>query len=560
MNTTSIPGLGSISNHTPLRTGDLIQAKLVQTGKDGKAVIVINGETIEAKLLTPLEAGKMYLFQIETSKNEIILKPVQTTASNEQILKAEIISQLMKQLGIQKGSWEQRLVRLAVEDEWLGQGGEKLAAALDWLAKSSMKKQDFQVIEFMSRTNLPFTKPVFQSLSALFSEKDITTLLRSFSIVSNYQPETIQKLITPLETKIGYRIAEQAISPLMKHHETAKQLLTQFMQSFAGSDTLQPKLSVSQAGTTVSIPAALNQSFQTAPVQGPQEILINNLISKGNLSEAGVNTAEEKIFRIEAISFTAVENIERLLKQEMKLQSDAPILPSLGKYALTVIADNRGQLFNQPLATQEELLQFIRLEIAAEIKAGIKALGMNLEAELAKQRTEGLESLKTTLLQLMQQDHVPQKQPIQELLSHLQGQKLVSSEMGPIIHLYTKLPFPLLNQLKDAEISWNGRRTKDGKIDSSHCRVLFHLHLEELGETILDFQVQNRISTLNVFHRMEQFVPPNDETIDGFKLGMKQLGFHLSSLQFQYVSEEEKNKLTPLYQTVQPQTKVDIRV
>ncbi len=509
-------GTALISNQLPLKAGDLIHAKLLQIENNGRAVIVINGEKMEVKLLSPLEAGKSYLFQIQLANSEILLKHVQTTTGNEETIKATLISQLTRQFGIQKDSWEHRLINLAVHDEWLELGSNKLRTALEWLGQSSMKKQDFQIIEFMSRANLPFSKTIFQSLSALYSGKDVSTLLQTLSI--SPQHETIQNLMRPLETKIGYRIAELAFSSLTKYHEMAKQLLNQFQQLLMGSDPQSGKLLVE------------------------------------------INATEARLLQTGSNIPLTLEKIENMLKHEMKLQSDTPILSGLGKYALSVISNSREQQIHQFQTIEEDFLQLIRTEIASEIKKGIKALGINFEAELAGQRSEGLESLKSILLQFQEQGKSAQKQSVQELISHLHGQKLISSDIGNMIHLLIKLPLPLLHQLKDAEISWSGNKTKNGKIDSSHCRILFHLHLEKLGETILDLQVQNRISSLHVFHTIENFEAPSGEIIDAFKLGMKQLGFHVSSIQFQNVSEEEKNKLTPLYQLLQPKSKVDIRI
>lgn len=553
-----------------LQAGDMIQGKLLQLLSDGRATILVNGEKIEAKLQVPLQQGKTYLWQIQQVNHEVLLKEIPATSVKAETVKAEIVNKILTQLSLPKGGFEQKLVQLAVQAGWLTENSNKLSVALQWLSASQSKNSDHQVIEYMSRSGLPFTQDVFQSLTSVFSGKDFSSLLKTLQSSSEATLPIMKEIMIPLEARVGYKVATMALSssPQTQDSQISRQWVAQTIQSMNISGL------VKDAPNRI-LDRQIQQLLEKPVLQQWEQG--NRAYAKGNLQDAiaiwrtvlpsiPASATNEEVLRLLIqdqfgslpVSSSKIEAVETLFKQTLSLPQEEKFLPLLGKEVLARLSEKIEPALRSNESSQTQLIRTI---LVTEFKEIFKAVGLNLEAELAKGNNESVNSLKANLLQLLQQEHTSQKQTVQDILSHLQGQKLFTQELGPIIQLFTQIPLPFINELKDANISWSGKKTKEGRIDPHHCRILFHLHLSHLGETMLDVQIQNKIVSLQIFHRLESLDTPRQEVIDSFKNGMKQIGYQLSGIQFNYVSDEARaEKLASIFQQFQSSSRVDVRI
>ncbi|GAA0331694.1 hypothetical protein GCM10008967_22880 [Bacillus carboniphilus] len=561
MNTISLAGTQFQQINSPIQTGDLLQGKLTKVDAEGTATIRTVGGEVEAKLNAPLEVGKSYLFQVQRTENELVLKVLSTP--NTDVGRA--VDVLLKQLALEKGGWEQRLLQLAIKEGWLQSNGSKLSLSLQWLGNSSSPLQDIKVLEFMNRAPLPFTKEVFQSLSTVFSGKGVSFLLQGLANHSQVSPERIQPLMSTLEEKMGLDLIKTALTPSVNQNASrvAKQIIAQIIQ-LPGGTTGEDFFNAEQLFRKITTQSRL-QIWES----GKQAFLGGNrqegmMIWRSVLPNVQATMNSDQVsqlflqYELETeMNPAKLARIETYLKQETSLSLSQPVLQWLGKSMLT-----HGEGFkNFPQSDYEFFMSFNREHVVKELKQIVSMLGLNLEADMASARKEGLESLKAQLIQLMHQDGVPQKLGIQELLSHLQGQKLLTQDTGPILQIFSQIPLSFVHGLNDATIYWSGKKSKEEKIDPHHCRVLFHLHLEKLGETLLDFQVQNQVAKIHVFHRLEGFIPPAEGVKEMLKTGLNKIGYHLSSFQFQYVADVEKEAVfKPVYERIQMLSKVDIRI
>ena len=62
------------------------------------------------------------------------------------------------------------------------------------------------------------------------------------------------------------------------------------------------------------------------------------------------------------------------------------------------------------------------------------------------------------------------------------------------------------NYETDVTLQWSGRKRKDGSIDPDYCRILFYLDLEQLKETVIDMQVQNRVIKISVLNEQSDVI------------------------------------------------------
>lgn len=171
----------------------------------------------------------------------------------------------------------------------------------------------------------------------------------------------------------------------------------------------------------------------------------------------------------------------------------------------------------------------------AEVMVGADKLLAKLEVQLSLnqqyrfqvQSVEGkihLKMLKGNLWELSSPAHTEIPDPVMNQNSNLQNS---------IEQFVTQVPIKLGQQTAEATIQWNGRKKPDGKIDSNECRILFYLELANLGETLVDLQIQNRVLSISVMNGttdIQQFAGP---FIAPLKEKLKSLNYQLKTVTFE---------------------------
>lgn len=204
------------------------------------------------------------------------------------------------------------------------------------------------------------------------------------------------------------------------------------------------------------------------------------------------------------------------------------------------------------------------------LKGLIKNIGFSYEHEVAqflKQPQEELlskEALKPLLLDFLKEASPgPANEIAERVLHKITGLQLLAQESGPIQQFVLQVPVSLQHKAVDLTMQWSGRKTEDGQIDPAYCRILFYLELENLHDTIVDMQVQNRIMTISVMNEnghLKQFASP---FIDKLKENLKSIDFTLSAVHFTQPSrpvlKHDKQQLSP-YFTSSQYSGVDLRI
>ena len=147
-------------------------------------------------------------------------------------------------------------------------------------------------------------------------------------------------------------------------------------------------------------------------------------------------------------------------------------------------------------------------EVSTQLKDIVKLLGLQLEHVLANahrlpssELKEELTTLKPLLLTLLhEQQPGTVKELADQIVNRITAQQLISQENGPLQNLLLTLPLNIGNYETDVTLQWSGRKRKDGSIEPDYCRILFYLDLEQLKETVIDMQVQNRVIKISVLN------------------------------------------------------------
>lgn len=212
------------------------------------------------------------------------------------------------------------------------------------------------------------------------------------------------------------------------------------------------------------------------------------------------------------LALKAVQHPESLATQLSDLQRALASIPKqhlseLSEAQQTLLAElermNRLLVDNQ----QEQRLDQLPKTFAKHMKALIKALGLEYEANVAKdvQTARAMDGLKPLLLRVQQErgDETLTKQ-VDTLIHRLTGQQLLSHEQGPIQPLFIQLPFLFGNERTDVTIHWQARKKQNGEIDPHYCRLLFYLQLPVLKEITVDVRIQNSIVHVSLFNDTPQ--------------------------------------------------------
>lgn len=180
---------------------------------------------------------------------------------------------------------------------------------------------------------------------------------------------------------------------------------------------------------------------------------------------------------------------------------------------------------------------------------------------------QGVETIKSALLQLLQSDALPSsvREAAQSIVSHITGQQLLlsSDRSLPFAHISLFVPLVTPDGEQTAAVHIQARQGKKGELDAANCRLWFDLDLRALGRTVVDVNVVEKMVALNIHHADENvrnWLEPYREEIDG---ALGQIGYQLSAYRTMPIDEESAQ--SPVKQalddyTLAPYKGVDVRI
>ena len=217
---------------------------------------------------------------------------------------------------------------------------------------------------------------------------------------------------------------------------------------------------------------------------------------------------------------------------------------------------------SSPLAEQSSF--------AEHLKGLMKSMGFSYEHEVVQflKHPEGKELLRNEELKPLLIDFLNEnptgaaKEVAEKMLHRITGLQLLAQESGPIQQFVVQLPLSILEKQMDVTIQWSGRKKENGQIDPSFCRVLFYLELENLHDTIVDMQVQNRILKITVMNENEYLKQLAEPFIKELKENLKRMNYTLSTVEFTHPVESrmEENKKSTSYFKSNHYSGVDVRI
>src|SRR5699024_9773216 len=164
-----------------------------------------------------------------------------------------------------------------------------------------------------------------------------------------------------------------------------------------------------------------------------------------------------------------IENIPVQLRQ---------LLTMIQQYASQQTYSNLEQIL--ATVSEQEPLHILppQEKFLGQIRQMLQYSGLTDENLLAQDIVAGQsnQTVKSMLIQMLQQDDGVGNERVQQLLHHINGLQLQSvQEVGNFIQANLVIPGEKLALNDDLFIEFESKKTEDGKINPEFCRILFYL-------------------------------------------------------------------------------------
>lgn len=564
------------------RPGQIVSGRIVKLFPNQRAEVHIGSQKAIAQLETPLSANSRYWFKVEPDEGMLRLKVMESANRPGTSAPAE---SLLSQLGMQLSRENKMLIQFFLKEQ-LPITAETLKMASEWIKESQSAEDGLRTVKELIVRQLPLSKNIFLALSSVLHGDTLSSLMGELQEElrdADLSPkgQRLYSLLGDLITTSREKLGQQAIFRLFSEwldtknqasSHTAFQLLKVLglMPGEADEDAALKQLT---EGSLQNKPIShvLTELLKANESENRQEFILNFAKLNGIISQRSESIGQaqtlETLFndiRNGKISFPAEKNLlNALFKSALShtLNADSGQLLS-GEPELKQAAVQAGILLagEKPSAAAaltllektmlDELKNIMRTElnftydqgnIHSELKRIIRTLGLSHEHDVLnlikhhdEEAAEKLDTLKPLLMGLLNEETSHSaKDAAERLLHKLTGFQALSQESGPLQHYIFQLPVSLWGKITDLTMQWSGRKTEKGKIDPSHCRVIFYLNLEHLNETIVDLQVQNRIINISVINENKEIKDLTAPFAADLKENLLKINYKLSSVSFQ---------------------------
>ncbi|MEC0169847.1 hypothetical protein P4H54_15805, partial [Paenibacillus graminis] len=143
-------------------------------------------------------------------------------------------------------------------------------------------------------------------------------------------------------------------------------------------------------------------------------------------------------------------------------------------------------------------------------------------------------TLKGVLLQVLGSSEVPPavKEAAGQLVQQLTGQQLLlnTDRTAPFAQVTMFLPLRGPDGQETASVHIQSRRGRKGELDAANCRLWFDLDMKQLGQTLVDVQVVDRIVSLKLHNDTPWVLELLEERKDEIEAAVESIGYQLLSL------------------------------
>ncbi|MDM5297916.1 glycosyltransferase [Bacillus pumilus] len=511
----------------------LILGKVLKMLGNDTALVQIGSTNIKAQLAAQLKADAFYWFQFEQASGGSLdkLRPVQQFEQDPKTLK-DAAAKLLEGLSLKNGL-EPMLTATAFLKEKSIINETELKTAVKWIEQlqGADVKKGLQSLLFALKKDLPIQQGVLQSILAVKSSsalhQDMTALLDRLTQLPKHS-EATQALTQAVRSVIDAETtvhAEKLLSVLLAAKEG------QTKQGGNMQLPTNPNLSQQTDNTRASIVerqqanqpnVELSPSSKQSPIPAQQiDKILTSMTKQGS---EGHQLPEIK--QVTALLQGLQQVGSQADAKASVLQKEFPFLSKTEAKALAhTIQQTEPTLGNK--ADVLDLLMTMKKAIGVRDEIGMLKL---LEKGSQDVKSQELHQLKLVLNDVRQADlpeHV--KKEVDQLFHRLNGQLFVQQENQTVSQMIVSYPLFSKHSVQDLTFILKGHKEKDGSIDISQCRLMFHLNMENLEETLIDCTIQQKVMSITVEtkHELQGTINP---MIPAVRESLNALGYSLTGI------------------------------
>ncbi|MRN56781.1 DNA ligase [Paenibacillus monticola] len=206
---------------------------------------------------------------------------------------------------------------------------------------------------------------------------------------------------------------------------------------------------------------------------------------------------------------------------------------------------------------EQQAVRGVVAGVAAETRPAAAVLAAaGREAQLVPAALQSLsggdqaaDTLKGLLLQVLGSSDVPPavKEAAGQLVQQLTGQQLLlnTDRTAPFAQVTLFLPLQGSDGQETASVHIQSRRGRKGELDAANCRLWFDLNMKQLGQTLVDVQVVDRMVSLKLHNNDPWVLELLEQSRDDIKTSVESIGYQLSGLRTEPLPEKNiMNDLT----------------
>ncbi|MGG3033701.1 hypothetical protein [Bacillus stercoris] len=539
----------------------LLLGKVLRLLGDQHALIQVGNQTVQGKLETQLRPQAYYWFSYEKMAEQTgRLQVVQSFEQNPKTIQ-DAAGKLLNAISVKLSNAALMMTGAMLKSKTpVTENDIKTAVCwMDTLPSQDAKKA-IETVLFALKRDLPIHSEVLNGVHAVKSpvplHQHISQLVQAIE-QNPQQSQMMSKLKEAVTALLNSEIdvhAERLIDKLISLTETAK---TPSSANTAGNRELStPAGFPEKASLPVANHLAEQRNIQGEPVKTASDIPIKEarqLLAKLTES-AGKN------------SLQIVKEAANWIKAAGST-GDSKSLAASAHLQAAQITDQEAEVFLKAvqqtaphLADKADVLSFLS-KVKTAIGARDELAFIKAFEQGSADTSDEMQSIKLALHAIRASHEVaePIKQEADQLFHKLNGQLFMQQDHPSYSQIVLSFPMFSKSGIQDMTVLFKGKKEADGKLDPSHCRLLFLLQLDTLKETVVDCLIQQKVMTITIETDFE-LQAAIDPMVPALKQGLKEMGYSFSGVNAKKrVHTEEKASIDQYITSISDQ-EVDVKI
>ncbi len=540
----------------------LLLGKVLRLLGDQHALIQVGNQTVQGKLETQLRPQAYYWFSYEkkTAEQTGRLQVVQSFDQNPKTIQ-DAAGKLLNAISVKTSNAALMMTGAMLKSKTPVTEND-IKTAVRWMdtLPSQDTKKAVETVLFALKRDLPIHSEILNGVHAVKSpvplHQHVSQLLQAID-QNPQQSQMMSKLKEAVTVLLNSEIdvhAERLIDKLISLTDNTK---APSPTNTAGSRELSTQAgSPGKASLPIANHTAEQGSIQEEPVKTAADIPIKEA---RQLLVKLTESAEKNSLQI-------VKEAANWIKAAAS-SGDSKSLAASAVLQAAQVTDQEAEVFLKAvqqtaphLADKADVLSFL-----SKVKT---AIGARDEVAFIKAFEQGsavtsgeMQSIKLALSALRASHEVaePVKQEADQLFHKLNGQLFMQQDHPSYSQIVMSFPMFSKSGVQDMTVLFKGKKEADGKLDPSHCRLLFLLQLDTLKETVVDCLVQQKVMTITIETDFE-LQAAIDPMVPALKQGLKEMGYSLSGVNAKKrVHTEEKASIDQYITSISDQ-EVDVKI